>query len=295
MYRLWKDIRCYKESGLIVDFLRPKNINEAIEAKAKHPDYTILAGGTDTCVLINSDIIKPKGIISISNIPEIRSIDEDNDAIKIGALVTHTEIANNKLTKKYIPALVEACKTIGARQIQNRGTLGGNVMNASPAGDTLPVLLAYNTMVVAISKNGTRFIDFNNFYTGYRETALKKDEIVSAIIIKKQTKNECSKFIKIGTRKAQAISKVMGCFRVDIEKDEIKGIRISFGSVAPVPIRAIKTEKFLKGKKISSNLAGDVCKELSKDVSPIDDIRSTAEYRKYICGVLLKRFLGEII
>lgn len=255
----------------------------------KNPSYKILAGGTDLCVLMNSKLIKPEGLISISNIAEMKKISDDGEFIDIGALATHAQIFEDKLVKKHLPVLVEACKTVGARQIQNRGTIGGNVMNASPAGDTLPVLLAYETQVEVAGMRGRRSIDFGEFYKGYRKTALAKGEIVTNIRIKRSVKGERSAFLKVGTRKAQAISKVMGCYR-NYDQNHI----IAFGSVAATPVRLKECEEFLSGKKITKEIIAEASEIAMKEVKPIGDIRSTADYRRHVVGVLVKRFLETV-
>lgn len=280
-----------------MQFLRPKNLAETLKLVGRHPDYEILAGGTDICVRMNSGILKPAGLINIWGLSELKGIKEDGNFIEIGALATHSEIINSNLINKYLPALSDACMTIGAVQIQNRGTIGGNVMNASPAGDTLPVLLAYDADVETANKESKRSIKFSEFYKGYRKTALKNDEIVLKFRIKKTGPCEKSAFIKIGTRKAQAISKVMGCFVVAGPRagQKIKSIAIAFGSVAPIPIRTPETEKFLTGKMLTEKVIQKAVDLVKKEVTPIDDIRSTAEYRRHIAGVLLKRFLESNI
>lgn len=274
-----------------MDFLSPKNLSEALELRKKNPDYNILAGGTDICVLMNSGILKPLGLINICGVEELKGIKETKDSVEIGALTTYTELIKNELVQKNFQALVESCKTIGAVQIQNRGTIGGNIMNASPAGDTLPVLLVYDALIEVKNTKGSRQIKFTDFYKGYRKAALEKDEIVTKITIPKTKRGEKSAFIKIGTRRAQAISKVMGAFRMQLDGEEVAFTTIAFGSVAPVPVRLYKTEEYLLGKKLTENVISGAAKIASNEASPIDDIRSTSKYRRHICGVLVKRFL----
>ncbi len=269
-------------------FLSPKNLNEALKLKSDHPDFTVLAGGTDACTLINSDILKPKGLINILGIKELSEIKENGDFLEIGALVTHTKIIESRLVSKFLPALATACRTVGARQIQNRGTIGGNVMNASPAGDTLPVLMAYETKIELSSAKGSRLVSFEKFYLGYRKTAAEAFELAIKFIIKKADDKERSTFMKVGTRRAQAISKVCACFRRN------SSYKIAYGSVAPIPIRCPVTEKFLTGKNIEASVIGEAVRLVRQEVSPMDDIRSTANYRRHVAGVLLNRFLESL-
>lgn len=276
-----------------MEFLKPKNLSEALAMVGENPTYRILAGGTDLCVAINSGAVGPAGIVCLWGIAELSKIKETNDSIEIGALVTHTKINNCPSVQFYLPSLAEACKTIGAKQIQNRGTIGGNVMNASPAGDTLPVLLAYNAKVVAAGSQKTRILEFADFYKGYRKTSLSQGEIITKFIIPK-TSGEKSAFMKVGTRKAQAISKVMGCFRLKQEDGIIKSAAIAFGSVAPIPLRIKQAEEALVGRTLSADLIVKIKEIVASEVQPINDIRSTANYRRHVCGVLIKRFLESL-
>lgn len=276
-----------------MDFIKPENLKELLDAIDAHPDYLILAGGTDICVLLNSNQIDPDGIISIWGINELRGIKEEKNHISIGALTTHTEIANHPAIKKHLPALIMSCKQIGARQIQNRGTIGGNIINASPAGDTLPVLLAAEAIIGVQSRNSKKEIPFEKLYTGYRQTSLKDNEIITSIKIPKFSKNYKSHFIKIGTRKAQSISKVMGGLVTQINNGKINEIKIALGCVGPTPLRLKKTEKFLYGKKLNEKNIREAALIASKEVTPITDIRSTEKYRKHISGIIVKRLLGK--
>ncbi len=277
-----------------MEFCAPQNLKEALTDKAEYTDYHVLAGGTDLCAMMNGRLIEPKGFISIWGVGELRGIRDDGDVVTIQTLTTHTDIIESALIQKHFPALVQACQTIGARQIQNRGTIGGNVMNASPAGDTLPVLLVYDAEVLVASEEGERSILFKDLYSGYRKTSLKPDEIVTGLQIPKPTSKEAATFIKIGSRRAQAISKVMGSFRACITDGSLDSIAIAYGCVAPIPIRLFDVEKVLVGKKVDDRLLDEAAKFVLKAVSPIDDIRSTADYRSHVAGVLIKRFLRTL-
>ncbi len=280
-----------------MQFLSPNSLAEALELFGKHPDYKLLAGGTDICVSMNSGLSKPKGIINIWGLGELGGITENGGEIELGALATHTQIADSSVVKKHLPALALACSTIGARQTQNRGTIGGNVMNASPAGDTLPPLLAYDAEVEAASPEGRRWIKFGEFYMGYRKTALKQGELITKFKLPKAPRGEKSAFLKVGTRRAQAISKVMGCFRYTppLKKGGEGGFVIAFGSIAPTPVRLYEIEKFLAGKKLTAEVINEAVELTRRSIRPIDDIRSTADYRRHVCGVLVRRFLEAYI
>src|SRR3989339_1141631 len=150
-----------------MNFYCPKSLNEALEMRARHADAVVLAGGTDLCLQIRNAVLTPNAIISLCGLKELSGIQVEGDSLLIGALATHTQISQSHIVQKKTAPLAKACAEIGARQIQNRGTIGGNVMNASPAGDTLPVLLAYDVLVLVRSVAGQREIMFSEFYTGY--------------------------------------------------------------------------------------------------------------------------------
>jgi CO/xanthine dehydrogenase FAD-binding subunit len=272
-------------------FITPKTIAEALAAK-KEFGYPVLAGGTDLLVQWKGVGLPHGGAISLSGIPELKDIVEEEDRIIIGATATHADIYDSVVVRQYLPALVAACRTVGALQIQNRGTIGGNVMNASPAGDTLPALLAYDADVVLAGAGSTRTVNFGKFYSGYRQTAVSKEEIVTKFIFRKPPQGERAVFMKVGTRQAQAISKVSGCFRMVVNgNNEVESVAIAYGSVAPVPIRCPKTEEFLRNAELNGVTIEGAIKLAREEVAPIDDIRSTGSYRRHVAGVMLKRFL----
>ncbi|HPQ81790.1 MAG TPA: xanthine dehydrogenase family protein subunit M, partial [bacterium] len=247
----------------------------------------ILAGGTDIVVQWRAGAIDPPGFIDVSSVPELRLIEEDGDSLLIGAGATHSNIASNPLVGEHLPVLVEACLSIGATQIQNRGTIGGNIMNASPAGDTLPVAAAYDAQMCASSVKGDRWIPASEFYTGYRKTALASDEMLTRIRFPKRDSKESAGFYKVGTRRAQAISKVALCARARIRHGGIEWIKIAVGSVAPTVVRCPGTETLLAGKAINAALMDTARASIMDEVHPIDDVRSTAEYRRFVTGSLL--------
>ncbi|MFH0800420.1 MAG: xanthine dehydrogenase family protein subunit M [Pseudomonadota bacterium] len=275
---------------------KAKSVAEAIALfsmnSGRHP---ILAGGTDIVVQWKSGLISPEGFVDISALDELKAIAEVGDSIEIGALASHSMIGSSKVVRRFAPALADACGTIGAVQIQNRGTIGGNIMNASPAGDTLPVLAALDAEILAQGLTAERWIGIRDFFTAYRKTALAPDEVLTRVRIPKMGKDEISRFYKIGTRRAQAISKVVMCVRGEILHGGIVRIAIGIGSVAPTVIRAPGTEALLKGQVITSATMDKARRSIEDEVHPIDDLRSTASYRRHICGVLLVRFLREAL
>src|SRR5262249_33657599 len=214
---------------------------------------------------------------------------------KLGALTTFTDIIKSPLLQQHAAVLIEASRTVGAVQIQNRGTIGGNVVNASPAGDTLPVLAAFDAEIELGSARGIRVVQFNDFYTGDRKTAMAPDELVVSIRIPKLKTDERAAFYKVGTRRAQAISKVVMAVRAKIEGDAIESIGIGIGSVAPTVIRAHRTEALLQGAALTSALIKQAREGIASEVKPITDLRSTERYRRWVTGSLLSRFLQDLL
>jgi len=278
----------------MVRYFKCNSLTEALGLLADNETrFPLLAGGTDLIVQWGGRM--PDGVIDIGGIEELKLIVQRENVVEIGALVSHATIIESKIAQRYCHTLVEACKTIGAIQIQNRGTIGGNIVNASPAGDTPPVLMAFDAKVELTSLSGKRHIPIREFYLSYRKTALKPDEILTKIIIPKQKPDEKAAFYKIGTRKAQAISKVVMCVRSKVHNGVVEDIAIAIGSVAPIVVCAPKTEDFLKGKKLDDKIIDEAKKSLSNEIKPIDDIRSTADYRRFVAGNLLGSCLNGLI
>lgn len=245
-------------------------------------------------VLMNARMLDAAEFLDIWRIDELRGIEDEGDRIRIGSLATYTDLIRSALIQVSMPALVAASRTIGAVQIQNRGTIGGNIVNASPAGDSLPVLAAYEAEVELASARGRRQVAFEGFYTGYRKTVLEPDEIVTAVRMPKLKAGERDCFYKVGTRRAQAISKTVLAARAEIEAKTIRSIRIAVGSVAPTVIRAPRTEQLLAGKAVTPELLEQARWIISSEIVPITDLRSTEHYRRSVTGNVLVKFLREI-
>jgi xanthine dehydrogenase small subunit len=254
----------------------------------------VLAGGTDLMVLMNARMLDATEFLNIWRVDELRGIADEGDSLRIGALTTYTQLIRSQLVTRYVPALVAASRTIGAIQIQNRGTIGGNIVNASPAGDSLPVLAAYDAEVEISSLRGSRRVAFNQFYTGYRRTVLEPDELVVAVRIPKLKENERDFFYKVGTRRAQAISKVVMAAKAKMSGSIIEAISIGIGSVAPTVIRAPKTEGLIAGAPLSVSLIERARRAVTQEVMPITDLRSTEHYRRVVTGNVLVKFLRQL-
>ena len=245
-------------------------------------------------VLMNAHLLDSSEFLDIWRLDELRGISDEGDTLRIGALTSYTQLIKSELIARHVPALVDASRTIGAIQIQNRGTIGGNIVNASPAGDSLPVLAAYDAEVETGSARGTRRVSFNRFYTGYRRSVLEPDELVLAVRIPKLKKNERDFFWKVGTRRAQAISKTVMAARARVDDGKIESISIGVGSVAPTVIRAPRTERLLTGAKLTTELMSQARETIAREIAPITDLRSTEHYRRTVTGNVLLKFLRQL-
>jgi CO/xanthine dehydrogenase FAD-binding subunit len=254
-----------------------------------------IAGGTDLMVALTGELGEPPAsLIDLWAIDALRGIAIDGGALSIGALTTYTEIRRSRLCHEHVPALVEAAATIGAAQIQNRGTLGGNIANASPAGDTLPVLLALDAEFIVGGARGERTIPASDFWVAYRRTALAPDELILRIVIPVAGGRE-ARFRKVGTRRAQAISKVVLAlaWRDDGGSNGWRDVRVALGSVADRPIRARAAEAALEGRAPTPEAADAAAEALAAEITPIDDVRSTAAYRRTVAARVLHRLVRD--
>jgi xanthine dehydrogenase small subunit len=272
----------------------PRDLAEAYTVLADGPARPI-AGGTDLIVALTGELGEPpERILDLSGLGALRGIALDGDALSLGALTTYTEIRRSAVCREHLPVLVEAAATIGAAQIQNRGTLGGNVVNASPAGDTLPVLLAADASFVLGSARGERVVPADGFWPAYRQTALAADELLLRIRIPLLAGREL-RFRKVGTRRAQSISKVVLAlsWRDGNQAAPWSDVRVALGSVAATPIRARATEAALEGRSPAPETADRAAETLAEELQPIDDVRSTAEYRRLVAARVLHRLIRE--
>jgi len=271
----------------------PRSLDEAFAALASAPHRPV-AGGTDLLVQITGEMGEPpERVIDLWGLSELRGIAVEGEALLIGALTTYTEIRRSADVARHLPALADAAATIGAAQIQNRGTLGGNAANASPAGDTLPILLATHAQLVLGGPRGERTVPASDFWTGYRQTALAADELILRIrfpiIAERQVR-----FRKVGTRRAQAISKVMMALAWQPGDDGAwREVRLALGSMAATPVRAPRTEAVLEGAAPMAEVADLAVATLADELHPIDDVRSSADYRRAVAGRVLHRLIRD--
>jgi xanthine dehydrogenase small subunit len=260
--------------------LRPKTWRDALGMLHDDPHLIPLAGCTDLYVAVNFGTLSGSRFLDLWPLDPLRRITMTDDVLSIGALATYTDIIKSRHVRRALPMLVEAARQIGGPQVQNRGTIGGNIANASPAGDTLPVLAAAEAFVILRSAAAERRVPFDEFYTGYRTTVRRPEELIVSIEIPKQKGAQW--FRKVGTRAAQAISKVV----IAAVRDDRP--RVAIGSVAPTVVRVPRTEAALAAGSID-----DAVKILAEEIKPIDDVRSTAEYRRTVTLNLLRRFWAD--
>jgi len=272
----------------------PRTLAEALALVRDEPGvWRPFAGGTDLMVLLEAGRLEQRRFFSIAHLGELRGVEESGEFVTVGALTTYTDVRRSETIAREFPMLVEAARETGGVAIQNRGTVGGNIANASPAADTPPALLAYGAEVELVSASGERMVDYAEFHTGYRQTVMRADELIARVRLRRPGAGARHFYRKVGTRRAQAISKV--CFAALAEAGEggaLGEVRIALGSVAPTVVRCRETEGLLRGRRPDEVLTKDAADALARDVAPIDDVRSTARYRLRVAQNLLAEFLS---
>lgn len=285
-------MRAYLPSYQLIS---PASLDEALDALARdHGTWRPFAGGTDLMVLLEAGKLPHQNYVNIWNLKELRGIEVSNDFVMLGALTTYTEVQENSVLRAEFPMLCQAAKETGGIAIQNRGTLGGNIVNASPAADSPPALLAYDAELVLVSKQGKRTIPYSQFHIGYKQMDIAPDELLRAIRLPRAAEPLIHYYRKVGTRKAQAISKV--CFAAvgQTIENRIEKVRIALGSVAPIPIRCQRTEQTLENQPLQDESIGAALQTLASEIAPIDDVRSTKDYRLRVALNLLQDFLSQL-
>ena len=273
--------------------ISPSKLAEALDVLARdNGAWKPFAGGTDLMVLLEAGRLPHQNYVNIWNLKELRGIGMTDNQVTLGALTTYTDVQNHAVLQEEFPMLCQAAKETGGIAIQNRGTLGGNIVNASPAADSPPALLAYDAELELVSQAGARRIPYSGFHKGYKQMDIRPDELLRAIHLLRNTRGLTHYYRKVGTRKAQAISKV--CFAaVALVKDgKIDHVRIALGSVAPIPIRCFRTENAINGQPLNGQTIAAATQSLADEISPIDDIRSTKDYRLQVSLNLLEDFLS---
>ncbi len=270
----------------------PGTLQKVLALYADEPgSWLPIAGGTDVMVLYAAGKLPARKLVNIGDLRELRRIEVTSSEVRIGAGCTYTDLRQHSVIASEFPLLARAAAWTGGIANQNRGTLGGNIANASPAGDSLPVLLVYDADLILVSVRGERRIPYRTFHTGYKKTLLAPDELIHSICISKNLKGYISYAKKVGARNAQAISKVFLAALARISNTTIEDVRLAAGSVGPIPVRLAATERALAGRAIDNSLLEAAGNVMAQEVQPIDDIRSTAEYRT----VVLRNLLGEFL
>jgi CO/xanthine dehydrogenase FAD-binding subunit len=277
------------------ELVAPDSLPKALSLLAENPNTWLpIAGGTDVMVQFAAGKLSARKLMSIWNLGELRRIEVSPGEIQVGAGCTYTDLRENKAIANEFPLLARAAGWVGGIANQNRGTLGGNIVNASPAADSLPALLAYEADLILVSVRGERRLPYRHFHTDYKKTQLAPDELVRAVCLPRRFSRYLSYTRKVGTRNAQAISKVCVAALGRLDDGVIADVRIAMGSVAPVPIRLAETENILNGQRVDSSLLLLARKTAAAEIRPIDDIRSTARYRTAVANNLVAEFLGQL-
>jgi CO/xanthine dehydrogenase FAD-binding subunit len=281
------------------ELIAPGTLQAVVALLAEEPGKWLpIAGGTDLMVQYAAGKLPAKKLVSIWNLPELRGIEVLPEEVTIGAGCTYTELREHDVIAHEFPLLASAARWTGGIANQNRGTLGGNIVNASPAADSLPALLAYEAELILASVRGERRVPYVGFHTGYKKMKLAPHELIRAICLRRGFSGYLHYSRKVGARNAQAISKVcvaaLGRLRGTGEGGVIEEIRIALGSVAPVPLRLTEVERMVSGKTVDPELVREAKKAVAAAIRPIDDIRSTARYRAAVTANLVAEFLEQL-
>ena len=273
-------------------YVRPRDLDEALAARAAHPEWMVLAGGTDLMVNANHRAA-PAGILDLWRLPGLGGITATSDDVVIGAGSTWLEVERDPAIVQTWRPLAAAAREIGALQIQARATLGGNVGTSSPVGDSLPVLLALDAELELASVRGRRRVPYREFCTGYRKTLLAADELIVAARMPAPGRTTRTTWRKVGTRRAQSISKVMGAAAFELDAGVVRSARVALGAVADRPIRIAAVEDAVRG--LPPARAAEAARAAVRSaIRPIDDVRSTASYRREVAENLVARFFSAI-
>ncbi|HEY9286926.1 MAG TPA: FAD binding domain-containing protein [Candidatus Dormibacteraeota bacterium] len=280
---------------MAMEVLLPRSLDEALAIKAEHPEALPIAGGTDVMVDINFGRLRPPALMDVSRVPDLSTVKQENSHVFLGSGVTYNAIVTGMTA---FQPLVQASRSVGSPQIRNRGTVGGNVGTASPAGDALPVLAAYDAEIIVRNRSAERSLPWDRFFVGPKKTALKPDELILGV--RWARRRGPGTFSKIGTRNAMVIAVAGLCLVMD---EDARRVKVALGSVGPTIIRAVEAENQISAamesagawRDVSIGLADDVIDEFSRLVAsaarPFDDVRGTAAYRRHACSVLARRAL----
>lgn len=273
------------------DVITPHSLDEALDALASGVNIVPLAGGTDLMVSLDARAISPCTFLNLQEVAELRPSLSNNDTLRLGALTTYRDVRRSPIRSAY-PMLASAAREVGSLAIQSRGTWAGNIINASPAADGVPALMAYDAEVELASKSSRRRVPLSQFYRGYKQMDRRPDELVVAIDAPASQPGWVEYYRKVGARRFQAISKTLLAGRILLSADRmVLDIRLVFASVAPSTLRAIETEKLIRARRLSPELIAEATRAIQDEIHPIDDIRSTENYRRRVTSNLISDFL----
>jgi OHCU decarboxylase len=277
------------------EMVAPGSLHAIVSLLANEPGLWLpIAGGTDVMVQYAAGKLPARKLVSIWNLLELRRIEVTTGEVRIGAGCTYTDLRKHELVEREFPLLQSAARWTGGIANQNRGTIGGNIINASPAADSLPALLVYDAELILVSVRGERRLPYAGFHTGYKKTLLAPDELLQAVCLPRRFSGYFSYARKVGARNAQAISKVCIAALGRVTNGVVEDIRIALGSIAPTPLRLTQTEHVVRGKAIDSDLSFLARRAVAAEIQPIDDIRSTARYRSAVAANLVAEFLNQL-
>ncbi len=269
----------------------PHDLAAALERMAREPGaWKPFAGGTDLMVLLEAGKLPHHKFVNIWGLAELRGIEVSPAHVTLGALTTYTELRRHEIITHEFPLLCQAAAETGSIATQNRGTLGGNIANASPAADSPPALFVYDAELELVSASSARWVPYHGFWSGYKQMDLRSGELIRRIRLPREKSGWKQYYRKVGTRRAQAISKVCFAGVARVDAGRIVDVRIALGSVAPTVFRAVETEKTLRGETLSSAILHTAQEVLAREIAPIDDMRSTSRYRRRVAQNLLAEF-----
>ena len=274
------------------DLRAPASLSATLELLASEPGrWRAFAGGTDLMVLFEAGKLTHSHYLSLWHLDELRGITVSSDEVALGALTTYTEVLEHPLLGREFPLLCRAAQETGGVATQNRGTIGGNIANASPAADTPPALIVYDASLELVSVRGTRVVHYEDFHTAYKQMDLRRDELIRTIRLPRSSARHAQTYRKVGTRRAQAISKVCFAASLSFANATVADARFAFGSVAPTVVRARAAESAVRGRALNRQTIAAARMALTSDIAPIDDVRSTERYRRHVAQALLAEFL----
>jgi carbon-monoxide dehydrogenase medium subunit len=272
-----------------IEYVRVSELDEALRLLSRKEDVKVLAGGTDLVVDMKIGRYRPKTVIDISGIKDLRYIVDEGDKVRIGALTRMQDIVESPVIREKLPVLAEAVSMLGSWQIRNMATVGGNLCNASPAADSAPPLLVHEARIKLASIEGTREIPITEFFVGPRKTAMYKTELLQEVIVPYDADFAKSySYVKLGRRNAFTLSVVAVATVLKVRDRVFEDVRIALNAVAPTPVRARSVESFLKGREVGSEAIEKASELVLNDISPISDVRASAEYRKHASKILVK-------